>query len=150
MDVSLCRKERLLEGGMNYLLRNLHYKMFKKAQHVLEKGRKPIPAQPAEWNCQAWDSSALRTSTRYSASAALHTVCCLWPEAPEPQEHLTEVTYWVLTSILHIWKGKYLALREWDTWMLVYWQTIFIFNRNILLIRHGANPEVPTWGAPLR
>lgn len=77
--------------------------------------------------------------------------CCLWPEAPEPQEDLGEVTYWILTSILQIWKGKYLALQEWDTWMLVYWQTIIIFefSRNILLIRHEANPEVPTWGAAL-
>lgn len=24
VDVSLCRKEMLLEGGMNYLFRNLH------------------------------------------------------------------------------------------------------------------------------
>jgi len=42
MNVSLCKKERQLDGVMSYLFRNLCWEIFKKIQRVLYKDRSHI------------------------------------------------------------------------------------------------------------
>lgn len=80
--------------------------------------------------------------------------CCLWLEAPDTARgkaaHGKTWQRWHIESwLLQIWKGKYLAPQECDTWMQIYWQTTFTFihTRYILLIGYQLIqrplPEVP-------